>query len=102
MNENTRRHTVSLTDRALLTVTAVDEVLSFDETLVNLDIGGTMLSVSGRELSVTKLMLESGEVCIKGQRFFARVQVTDGDVLRASFPAALAVARPGRVPRRGL
>ena len=67
MNENTRRHTVSLTDRALLTVTAVDEVLSFDETLVNLDIGGTMLSVSGRELSVTKLMLESGEVCIKGQ-----------------------------------
>lgn len=53
MNENTRRHTVSLTDRALLTVTAVDEVLSFDETLVNLDIGGTMLSVSGKELSVT-------------------------------------------------
>ena len=67
MNENTRRHTVSLTDRALLTVTAVDEVLSFDETLVNLDIGGTMLSVSGKELYVTKLTLESGEVCIKGQ-----------------------------------
>ena len=67
MNENIKKqHTVSLTERSLLTVTAVSEVLGFDEGLVTLDVSDTLLTVSGSDLSVTKLSLENGEVCIKG------------------------------------
>ena len=60
MNENIKKqHTVSLTERSLLTVTAVSEVLGFDEGLVTLDVGDTLLTVSGSDLSVTKLSLET-------------------------------------------
>ena len=47
MNENIKKqHTVSLTERSLLTVTAVSEVLGFDEGLVTLDVGDTLLAVA--------------------------------------------------------
>lgn len=58
---------LSLTDRAFLCLNSVDEVLSFDEGLVSLSVGGTTLSVSGAGLSVVKLSLESGEISISGR-----------------------------------
>ena len=66
MNTNSSKHTVTLTERSLLTVTAVDEVVSFDETAVTLSVGDRLLNISGNDLSVTKLSLQDGEVVISG------------------------------------
>ena len=61
---NTSAH---LTGRSFLALTGIDEVLSFDESMVTLDSGGTVLAVSGSGLSIVKLSLESGEVSLSGQ-----------------------------------
>lgn len=66
MNSSASKHTISLTDRSVLAVTAVDEVVSFDDTMVTLSIGDKLLNVSGTDLSVTKLSLQDGEVVITG------------------------------------
>lgn len=66
MNGNSSKHTLTLTDRSILAVTAVDEVVSFDDTMVTLSIGERLLNVSGTDLSVTKLSLQDGEVVING------------------------------------
>ena len=60
-------HTLTLTDRTILTVTAVDEVVSFDDTTVTLSVSDRLLNISGKELSVTKLSLQDGEVVINGE-----------------------------------
>lgn len=67
MTGTSSKHTLILTDRSVLEVTAVDEVVSFDDTMVTLSVGDRLLNVSGTELSVTKLSLEDGEVIITGQ-----------------------------------
>ena len=66
MNGNSSKHTLTLTDRSILAVTAVDEVVSFDDTMVTLSIGERLLNVSGTDLTVTKLSLQDGEVVING------------------------------------
>lgn len=67
-NKETKgRALLTLTDRTFLSVNAVDEVLSFDEGLVSLSVLGTTLAVSGSELSIVKLSLESGELSISGR-----------------------------------
>lgn len=57
-------------NRSKLTVTEVSEVYSFDESIVNLQIGGDVdMTVSGDSLTITKLALdapEGGEVVICG------------------------------------
>ncbi|PKM62592.1 MAG: sporulation protein YabP [Firmicutes bacterium HGW-Firmicutes-21] len=67
MNGNPSKHTLTLTDRHILALTAIDEVVSFDDTVVTLSVGDRMLNVSGSELSVTKLSLQDGEVIISGE-----------------------------------
>ncbi len=66
MNGISSKHTLTLTDRSILAVTAVDEVVSFDDTMVTLAIGDRLLNVSGTDLSVTRLSLQDGEVVING------------------------------------
>ena len=61
------KHTLTLVDRKILSVTAVDEVVSFDETTVTLSIGDRLLNISGGELTVTKLSLQDGEIVINGE-----------------------------------
>ncbi len=56
-----------LTGRAFLALTGIKEVISFDEGLVTLDSQGSVLAVSGSDLSIVKLSLESGEVSISGR-----------------------------------
>lgn len=60
-------HTLTLTDRNILTVTAVDEVVNFDDTTVTLSVKDKLLNISGKELSVTKLSLQDGEIVINGE-----------------------------------
>ena len=66
MNETAKKHTLSLADRNALTVTGVDEVISFDDTLVSMAVGGMVLNVSGTELAIKNLSLENGDVLIDG------------------------------------
>jgi sporulation protein YabP len=66
MNGTSSKHTLTLTDRTILSVTAVDEVVSFDDTMVTLSIGEKLLNVSGTDLTVTKLSLQDGEIVING------------------------------------
>jgi sporulation protein YabP len=60
------KHTIFLDSRSCLNVTAVDDVVSFDETLVSLSVGEAVLNISGESLSLKNLSLENGEVTVEG------------------------------------
>ncbi|MDD4165209.1 MAG: YabP/YqfC family sporulation protein [Eubacteriales bacterium] len=66
MQSNSSKHTINLIERKTLCVTAVDEVVSFDDTTVTLSVSDRFLNISGSELSVTKLSLQEGEIVITG------------------------------------
>lgn len=66
MNEN--KHSVSVSRREETLVTAVNDIISFDDTQISLSIGeDTVLSVSGSGLTLRRLSLETGEVDISGR-----------------------------------
>jgi len=67
MAENKNNTSAHLTGRSFLALTGINEVLSFDDSMVSLDSGGTVLAVSGAGLSIVKLSLESGEVSLSGR-----------------------------------
>ena len=72
-------HQIVLTERNLLTVTRLNEVISFDDTTVNLDVGGSTLTISGSSLTVQKLSQneeEGREINIAGS--IDAVVYTDG------------------------
>lgn len=65
-------HKLILDSRKKLTVTNVTEVIGFDETIVNLSVGETMLTVTGKNLTITKLSVAGkengdGEVIVEGE-----------------------------------
>ena len=60
------KHTVYLDSRSTVKVTAVDEVINFDESLVSLAVGDMCLNISGTGLSVQSLSLENGEIAVTG------------------------------------
>lgn len=61
-----RPHSVILEERTKLTVTGVDEVLSFDEGEVTMRTSRGSLIVRGNELHVGKLAIDTGELGIDG------------------------------------
>ena len=63
---DTKRHTLTLDARASLAITAVDDVVSFDETLVSLAVGESTLNISGEGLSIKSLSLENGDITVEG------------------------------------
>jgi len=67
MAENKSNTSAQLTGRSFLALTGINEVISFDDSVVTMDCGGTVLAVSGGELSIVKLSLESGEVSLSGR-----------------------------------
>ena len=60
-------HRLILEDRKKLSVTAVSEVVSFDEDTIVLRTGLGTLVVQGRELQLKQLTLEGGSVAVEGQ-----------------------------------
>ncbi len=66
MNTDSPKHSLTLTNREALKITAVSDVLNFDETMVSMSVGDAVLNVSGSSLSVTGLSLENGEVTVCG------------------------------------
>jgi sporulation protein YabP len=63
---NSKIHSLSLESRTKLNVTAVDEVLSFDEELVALAVGDSVLNISGENLSIKNLSIDCGDVSVTG------------------------------------
>ena len=63
---NQKRHTLLLDSRMNLSVSAVDDVISFDESLISLAIGESQLNVSGSGLTIKNLSIENGELTVEG------------------------------------
>ena len=63
---NQKKHTLTLDSRNILNITAVDDVISFDETLVSLSVGENLLNISGEGLTIKNLSLENGDVSVNG------------------------------------
>lgn len=63
---NTKKHSLSLDSRNRLNISAVDDVVSFDESLVSLSVGESILNISGESLSIKNLSLENGDITVNG------------------------------------
>ena len=61
-----RPHRLQIENRASGTITGVREVVSFDEGQVVLDTDMGLLTLKGKELHVSRLTLEKGEVDLNG------------------------------------
>lgn len=63
---NYRPHRLTIENRASGTVTGIREVVSFDENQVVLDTDMGLLTMKGKDLHVSRLTLEKGEVDLDG------------------------------------
>lgn len=63
---NRKPHSVMWKDRKQGTVTGVSDVLSFDEHSVILETEQGMMTIKGKDLHISRLMLEQGEVEMEG------------------------------------
>ena len=61
-----RPHRLTIENRASGTMTGIREVVSFDENQVVLDTDMGLLTLKGKELHVSRLTLENGEVDLNG------------------------------------
>ncbi|MCI8980830.1 MAG: sporulation protein YabP [Hungatella sp.] len=68
MEEKTgiRPHRLMMHNRSALSVTGIRDVVSFDENQVILDTDMGLLTMKGKDLHVSRLTLEKGEVDIDG------------------------------------
>lgn len=67
MAEMEKSHGLTLTGRKNLTMTGVDEVVSFDDAAVVLRTALGMLTVQGRELRLKTLSTDGGQVAVTGE-----------------------------------
>lgn len=65
--QNIRPHACIMHNRAAANVTGVREVVSFDENQVIMDTDMGLLTLKGKELHVSRLTVEKGEVDVEGQ-----------------------------------
>lgn len=63
---NRRPHKLEIANRGKGSVTGIQDVVSFDENQIVLDTDMGLLTVKGKELHVSRLTLEKGEVDIEG------------------------------------
>lgn len=63
---NRRPHRLEIQNRQNGIVTGIQDVVSFDENQVILDTDMGLLTVKGKELHISRLTLEKGEVDIDG------------------------------------
>lgn len=68
MDEKTgnRPHSCHLQNRAAVNLTGVREVVSFDENQVVMDTDMGLLTLKGKDLHVSRLTVEKGEVDVEG------------------------------------
>lgn len=65
-NGAARPHSVTLRDRKHLYITGVDEITSFDETCVSLDVADAQLNIEGSGMKIDAFSNENGDVTITG------------------------------------
>ena len=63
---NGAHHILSLDDRNLLTLSAIKEVIGFDEQIVTVVTPFGQLVIEGESLHIDKLNLESGDLVVTG------------------------------------
>lgn len=61
-----RQHKLILHNRGQGNITGISDVVSFDENAIVLDTDMGLLTIRGKELHVSRLTLEKGEVDIEG------------------------------------
>ena len=61
-----RPHKLTMVNRSSCTITGLQDVVSFDENQVVLDTGMGLLTMKGKDLHVSRLTLEKGEVDVDG------------------------------------
>ncbi len=66
MGEDRLPHRLTLDERSALTMTGVQEVVSFDDTTVVLHTELGTLVIQGRELQLKQLSLNGGQVAVEG------------------------------------
>ena len=68
MADNTMQkpHSLKLENRALLSLSGVEDVAGFDDSTISVKLGSCSLVVKGTSLHISKLSLDSGEVVIDG------------------------------------
>lgn len=64
--EETRKHSISMENRKKLTITAVDDVVSFDEDKVIVDTAMGTMTVFGSDFRIHKLNVDDGQLMIEG------------------------------------
>ncbi len=62
----TRPHKLTMINRSSCSITGLQEVVSFDENQVILDTDMGLLTMKGKNLHVSRLTLEKGEVDVDG------------------------------------
>ena len=69
MEEKTgiRPHRLMMQNRSALSITGIRDVVSFDENQVILDTDMGLLTMKGKDLHVSRLTLEKGEVDVDGK-----------------------------------
>ena len=67
MAEMEKAHALTLAGRKTLTMTGVDEVVSFDDAAVVLRTALGTLTVQGRELRLKTLSTDGGQVAVTGE-----------------------------------
>ena len=60
-------HKIMLNNREKGTITGILDVLSFDENTIVLDTDMGLLTIRGKDLHVSRLTLEKGEIDIEGR-----------------------------------
>ncbi len=60
-------HKIMLNNRERGTITGILDVLSFDENTIVLDTDMGLLTIRGKDLHVSRLTLEKGEIDIEGR-----------------------------------
>lgn len=66
MEESTRTHTVKIDNRKQITVTAVDDVESFDEEKVVIVTEMGTMTVTGADFRISRLNVDDGQLIIDG------------------------------------
>lgn len=62
-----RPHRLMMEDRGKMSITGISDVVSFDENQVILDTDRGLLTIKGKDLCVSRLTLDKGEVDVDGQ-----------------------------------
>ena len=66
-NTAPKEHAVQLSSRKIISLTGVCDVISFDETLVTLSVGESIMSIDGERMRVLRMNVDSGELAIEGK-----------------------------------